>query len=137
MQLLQNEILKYVFMEDEEKNGNDEIEIKYSKGFSDRLRSLRNEKKISAREMSIALGQNVNYINLIENGKRLPSLQGFFFICDYLKISPSDFFKTEDFESLKKTNSKKQEASKLSEILNSLSEKQILSIIMMIKAFKN
>lgn len=124
-------------MEDEEKRENGDIEIKYSKGFSDRLRSLRNEKKISAREMSIALGQNVNYVNLIENGKRLPSLQGFFFICDYLEISPSDFFKTEDFERFEKNDSKNQETLELTGILKSLSEQQILSIIKMIKAFRN
>ena len=53
---------------------------------ADRIRILRNEKGISAREMSLALGQNVNYINLIENGKRSPSFELFFDICDfYLK----------------------------------------------------
>ena len=31
----------------------------------------------SAREMSLALGQNPSYINRIENGKALPSMQGF------------------------------------------------------------
>ena len=74
-----------------------ETSPKYSREFSDRLRDLRNKNKISAREMSIALGQNVNYINLIENGKRFPSLQGFFAICDYLKITPSIFFDSENF----------------------------------------
>ncbi len=32
----------------------------------------------SAREMSLALGQNPSYINRIENGKALPSMQGLF-----------------------------------------------------------
>ncbi len=68
----------------------------YKQEFIDRLRFLRNEQHISAREMSIVLGQNVNYINLIENGKRLPSMQGFFLICECLQITPSQFFaKTE------------------------------------------
>lgn len=44
---------------------------------ADKIRKLRNEKGISAREMSLELGQNVNYINLIENGKRKPSLEMF------------------------------------------------------------
>ena len=65
----------------------------FNKNFADRLRSLRNEKKISAREMSLELGQNVNYINYIENGKHLPSMQGFFLICEYLNIQPSEFLK--------------------------------------------
>ena len=49
----------------------------------------------SAREMSLALGQNPSYINRIENGKALPSMQGFFSICDYLKITPAEFFNDE------------------------------------------
>ncbi|MCM1321654.1 MAG: helix-turn-helix domain-containing protein [Bacteroides sp.] len=64
----------------------------YERRFSDRLRFLRNKKNFSAREMSIALGQNVNYINLIENGKRFPSLRGFFAICDCLGCPPREFF---------------------------------------------
>ena len=68
----------------------------YKQDFITRLRKLRNKHCISAREMSIALGQNVNYVNLIENGRRLPSLQGFFAICDFFKISPSDFFVREE-----------------------------------------
>ena len=49
----------------------------------------------SAREMSLALGQNPSYINRIENGKALPSMQGFFSICEYLQITPGDFFNEE------------------------------------------
>ena len=60
--------------------------------FADKLRKLRNEKGISAREMSLALGQNVNYINLIENERRKPSLDMFLYICEYLKVSPEYFF---------------------------------------------
>lgn len=70
--------------------------------FCNRIREIRNEKKISAREMSLDLGQNVNYINLIENGKRQPSIQGLYLICEYFNISISDFFasfqNTEDKE---------------------------------------
>lgn len=59
---------------------------------SERLARLRTQKGISARDMSLSIGQANNYINNIENGKSAPSLQGFFYICDYLKISPKDFF---------------------------------------------
>ncbi len=44
--------------------------------FVDRLTSLRNQKNVSAREMSLALGQNESYINRIEN--RLAFHAGFF-----------------------------------------------------------
>lgn len=45
--------------------------------------------------MSLSMGQNPGYINNIESGKSLPSLQGFFYICEYLGITPSEFFDLE------------------------------------------
>ncbi len=95
--------------------------------FSDRLRQLRNEKKISAREMSLSLGQNVNYINYIENGKNFPSMQGLFLICDYLNISPAEFFE--------KRQGRLDKDMKNIEIFQSLSKSQQDSIISMIKEF--
>lgn len=50
------------------------------------------EKGISARDMSISMGQNPGYINNIENGKALPSVSSFFSICRFLNIAPKDFF---------------------------------------------
>jgi transcriptional regulator with XRE-family HTH domain len=64
----------------------------YEKEFSKRLCELRLEKGVSAREMSLSLGQSASYINRIENGKMLPSMGGFFKICDYLSITPDFFF---------------------------------------------
>lgn len=63
--------------------------------FAKRLEQLRLEKNVSAREMSLALGQNPSYINRIESGKALPSLSLFFYICDYFQITPKDFFNDE------------------------------------------
>ena len=34
----------------------------------------------------------VGYINNIETGKSLPSLTGIFYICEYLDVTPSEFF---------------------------------------------
>lgn len=65
------------------------------KDFSLRLAQLREKKGVSARDMSLSMGQNPGYINNIESGKSLPSLQGFFYICDYLGITPSEFFDLE------------------------------------------
>ncbi len=42
--------------------------------------------------MSLSIGQNPGYINNIENGKNNPSLEGFLIICEYLGITPSEFF---------------------------------------------
>ena len=60
--------------------------------FSSRLTQLRNEQKISARDLSLSLGQSAGYINKIENKRSLPSMQLFFYLCEYLKITPMEFF---------------------------------------------
>ena len=64
----------------------------YEEEFQLRLSKLRNHKGVSARDMSLSIGQNPGYINNIESGKALPSMSGFFYICEYLNISPKDFF---------------------------------------------
>ncbi len=66
--------------------------MNYDKEFSERLCKLRCRKGVSARDMSLSLGQNASYINRIENGTALPSMTSFFYICEYLEISPKDFF---------------------------------------------
>ena len=68
----------------------------YEDFFAKRLSQLRFEKGVSAREMSLAIGQNSSYINRIENKKALPSMQGFFYICEYLEITPKNFFDEDD-----------------------------------------
>ena len=68
----------------------------YEDLLSVRLSKLRIAKGVSAREMSLAIGQNGSYINRIENGKAFPSMQAFFYICEYLGITPGEFFIGED-----------------------------------------
>ena len=60
--------------------------------FGLRLAMLREERGLSARRMSLDLGQNKNYINSIESGKNFPTMDGFLNICDYLRIEPQCFF---------------------------------------------
>ena len=62
------------------------------KDFALRLAKLRTEMGQSAREMSLRMGQNPGYINNIESGKSTPSLSGIFYICEFLGITPSEFF---------------------------------------------
>ena len=64
----------------------------YEEDFPIRLAKLRTAKGVSARDMSLSIGQNAGYINNIETGKALPSMAAFFFICEYLNITPRDFF---------------------------------------------
>lgn len=63
--------------------------------FIRRLAQLRLQKGVSARDMSLSIGQSAGYINNIENGVNLPSMTTFFYICDYLGVSPRDFFDTQ------------------------------------------
>lgn len=64
----------------------------YEDFLPERLAKLRTQKGVSARDMSLSLGQANNYINNIENRKSLPSMQAFFYICEYLDVTPQEFF---------------------------------------------
>lgn len=64
----------------------------YEEFTQNRIAQLRMQKNVSARDMSLSLGQNDSYINRIENKKALPSLQGLFYICEYFGITPQEFF---------------------------------------------
>lgn len=59
--------------------------------FAERLAQLRMAKGVSARDMSLSIGQSAGYINNIENKKNLPSMAAFFYICEYLEITPQAF----------------------------------------------
>ena len=95
------------------------------KAFSLRLAQLREKKGVSARDMSLSIGQNAGYINNIESGKSMPSLSGFFYICDYLGISPSDFF---DVNTKNPTR-----LNELMEDLKRLNDKQLETITALVK----
>ena len=58
----------------------------YEEMFPIRLAELRTKKGVSARDMSLSMGQNPGYINNIETGKALPSMSAFFFICDFCRL---------------------------------------------------
>ena len=60
----------------------------------DRVTELRMRKNVSEYEMSLSLGRCKGYVQGISSGRTLPSMSGFFSICDYLEISPGDFFKS-------------------------------------------
>lgn len=73
------------------KERNSIIDEEFKIGFAKRLTELRIQKKVSAREMSLDIGQSPGYINSIENQKMSPSLPCFIIICEYLNITPSEF----------------------------------------------
>ena len=98
------------------------------KDFSLRLAKLRGEKGVSARDMSLSMGQNPGYINKIESGKSMPSLSGIFFICEYLGITPKDFFDEDSGNPSK--------AKELFEIAKTLSNDQLDSLINLAKGLR-
>lgn len=64
----------------------------YIEWFYKRLTELRMQKGVSARDMSLSLGQSESYINKIENRRTLPSFTGFIYICEYFGLTPEEFF---------------------------------------------
>lgn len=95
------------------------------KDFAVRLSTLRTKLGVSARDMSLTIGQNPGYINNIENGKSLPSLTGIIYICEYLGITPSEFF---DFDSPNPAR-----LNKINEYLKKLNDEQLDTIENLVK----
>jgi transcriptional regulator with XRE-family HTH domain len=96
--------------------------------FIDRLVKLRMNKGVSARDMSLSIGQSEGYINNIENGVNFPSMTVFFYICDYFGISPMEFF---DIDSNNPTKNKE-----LLEATKNLSNDKLEHLIAIAKSMK-
>lgn len=101
----------------------------YETFFAERIAALRNKKNVSAREMSLAIGQNESYINRIENKRAFPSMQCFFYICEYLNITPKEFF--DDQANHVITNSE------IVDELKTLNDEQIYALSCLIKSFQH
>lgn len=97
----------------------------YMEQFYKRLTELRLQKGVSARDMSLSLGQSESYINKIENRRTLPSMSGFFYICEYFGITPQEFF---DFEI-----ARPQETKELLGEIEKLTSRQIEHILAVVK----
>lgn len=59
---------------------------------SKRLTELRLKKDISEYQMSLELGHSRSYIQSISSGRVMPSMKEFLAICEYLDITPMQFF---------------------------------------------
>lgn len=97
----------------------------YEEMFSLRLSHLRSSRGISARDMSLSLGQNPGYINTIENGKSFPTMQNFFYICEFLHVTPKEFFDMDIGNPEKIKN--------LAELLKQLDDQQLDIITALVK----
>ena len=96
--------------------------------FSQRLAKLRINKGVSARDMSLSIGQSASYINNVENGVCFPSMAVFFYICDYLGVTPSEFFETDSQSPVKERE--------LLEAVKGLSSDHLDHLIALAKALK-
>lgn len=85
-------------------------------------------KGVSARDMSLSLGQSEGYINNVENGVNYPSMTVFFYICDYFGITPMEFFDIESDNPIK--NKELLEATK------NLKSEQLEHLIAIAKSMK-
>ena len=101
----------------------------YETYFGDRLAQLRMKAGVSARDMSLSMGQSQGYINKIESHQNFPSMMGFFYICDYLKITPDQFVEAGSDDPRRTTE--------LLQKLQKLSEKQLSAIETTIDAMLN
>lgn len=93
--------------------------------FRTRLTELRIQKGVTARDMSLSIGQSAGYINGIENKRILPSMAAFFTICEFLGVTPMVFF---DFDN---HNPKKSAA--VNDKLKGLSDEQLSIVLSMIE----
>ena len=78
--------------------------------------------------MSLSIGQSPSYINNIETGVSFPSMTAFFYICEYLGITPCEFFDINSYNPAKEK-----------ELLNAakgLSNEQLENLISLAKGLK-
>ncbi len=86
----------------------------------DRITELRIQKGVSEYQMSLDLGHSRSYVNKISSGKCLPSIPEFLYICEYLGVTPKEFFTVEPLTGLQQ---------KAIESIQKLDDKEILSIV--------
>lgn len=61
----------------------------------ERISFLRTKKGVSEYKMSYDLGHSKSYMQSISSGRALPSLGEFIYICEYLGVTPKEFFDTD------------------------------------------
>ncbi|EEG54271.1 helix-turn-helix domain-containing protein [Enterocloster asparagiformis] len=61
-----------------------------------RITQLRLKKNIAEHRMSLDLGHSRSYMQGISSGRAFPSMTEFLAICEYLGVTPRDFFEEEN-----------------------------------------
>ena len=86
-----------------------------------RISELRTKKRVSKYKMSLDLGHSKSYIQSISSGKALPSFSEFLCLCDYLGVTPKEFFDVDIKEP--------QLVCKLKELARNLTEDDLVTLI--------
>ncbi len=95
----------------------------------ERITQLREQKGIAEYRMSLELGHSRNYIQNIATGKSKPSIEEFLYICEYLGVTPSDFFD--------EGNQRPILIQKAVDCMNTLSDEDINLVISLIDRLSN
>ena len=99
------------------------------KYIAERITELRLKRNVSEYRMSLDLGHSNSYIRSITSGKALPSMSEFLYICDYLGITPKEFFD----EDLKNTEQVKH----LYDLAKTISNDDLSALINMAERLAN
>ena len=93
-----------------------------------RITELRMKKGVSEYKMSLELGHSRSYIQNISTGRSNPSLEEFLYICEYLNVSPKEFFDERNKEPVL--------IQKALDGMRSLSDKDLLTLLSLIERLK-
>lgn len=93
-----------------------------------RITDLRIKKGVSEYQMSLDLGHSRSYVQNIASGRSKPSIEEFLYICEYLEVTPRDFFDESATEPIL--------IQKALEGLRHLSDKDLLSLLSLIDRFR-
>lgn len=93
-----------------------------------RITDLRIRKGVSEYKMSLDLGHSRSYIQNIASGRSKPSVEELLYICQYLNVTPRDFFDGSVEEPIL--------IQKALDGMRALSDKDLLSLLSLIERLK-
>ena len=93
-----------------------------------RITDLRIKKGVSEYQMSLDLGHSRSYVQNIASGRSKPSIEEFLYICEYLEVTPREFFDESATAPIL--------IQKALEGLRHLSDKDLLSLLSLIDRFR-
>lgn len=102
--------------------------MNYEEFIRNRITKLRMLKNVSEYQMSLDLGHSKSYIQSISSGRALPSMSEFISICEYLGVTPKEFFDDE--------NSNPVLHGEIIDVVKDMQDKDIELIIALLKRLK-